>query len=120
MPKLIQKPALIEAAGNRPKQIKEYVGRINSGHQKVSVACMISPSGWKEPGQTPEFEEITVVLRGRLEVEYKGGVLKVRAGQAVVTKPGEWVRYSTPGPGGAEYISVCLPAFSLQSVHRDL
>ncbi len=119
MPKLIDKPVLIEAAGNEPKQIEEYVGRVNSGHQGVSVAWMISPSGWKEPGQTPDFEEITVVLKGVLEVEHKAGVLKVRAGQAVVADPGEWVRYSTPEAAGAEYISVCLPAFSLELVHRE-
>jgi mannose-6-phosphate isomerase-like protein (cupin superfamily) len=119
MPKLIEKPALIQAAGSQPKRIEEYVGRVNSGDHGVSVARMISPSGWQEPGQTPDFGEITVVLRGALRVEHRNGVLEIRAGQAVVTSAGEWVRYSTPGSEGAEYISVCLPAFSLESVHRD-
>ena len=119
MPKLIDKPALTRAAGNAPKQIEEFVGRINSGHQSVSIARMISPFGWKEPGQRPDFQEITVVLKGMLQVEHKSGVLQVRAGQTIVTEPGEWVRYSTPDPAGAEYIAVCLPAFSLESVHRE-
>ena len=119
MPKLIDKPALIRGAGNAPKQIEEFVGRVNSGHQGVSIARMISPSGWKEPGQRPDFQEITVVLKGMLQVEHKSGVLQVRAGQAIVTEPGEWIRYSTPDPAGAEYIAVCLPAFSLESVHRE-
>jgi len=119
MPKLIDKPALISAAGNAPKQIEEFVGRVNSGHQGVSIARMISPSGWKEPGQRPDFQEITVVLKGMLQVEHKSGVLQVTAGQAIVTEPGEWIRYSTPDPAGAEYIAVCLPAFSLESVHRE-
>ncbi len=120
MPKLIAAPSLITAAGNKPKRIEEYVGQVNSAHSAVSVARMVSPSGWIEPGQRPEFEEITVVLRGVLRVEHEGGVLEVRAGQAVVAEPGEWVRYSTPGPEGAEYLSVCLPAFSPASVHRDV
>ena len=119
MPKLIDKPTLIRAGGNAPKQIEEFVGRINSGNQHVSIARMISPSGWKEPGQRPDFQEITVVLKGMLQVEHKSGVLQVRAGQAIVTEPGEWIRYSTPDPAGAEYIAVCLPAFSLESVHRE-
>ena len=119
MPRLIAQPTVIAAAGNKPKRIEEYAGRVNSGHAGVSVAKMTSPSGWVEPGQRPEFEEITVVLRGMLRVEYEGGALDVRAGQAVVTAPGEWVRYSTPEPDGAEYIAVCLPAFSPDSVHRD-
>jgi mannose-6-phosphate isomerase-like protein (cupin superfamily) len=110
---------VIQAAGNKPKRIEEYAGRVNSGHTEVSVARMVSPHGWQEPGQRPDFEEITIVLRGSVRVEYEGGVLEVRAGQAVVTAPGEWVRYSTPGPDGAEYIAVCLPAFSLGTVHRD-
>lgn len=110
---------MIAAAGNKPKRIEEFVGRANSGHESVSVARMTSPEGWEEPGQRPEFEEITVVLAGMLRVEHAGGVLKVRAGQAVVAAPGEWVRYSTPQPGGAEYIAVCLPAFSPETVHRD-
>ena len=102
-----------------PKQIQEYAGRINSGHASVSVARMISPAGWREPGQRPEFEEITVVLRGLLRVEHENGAMDVSAGQAVVTAPGEWVRYSTPETGGAEYIAICLPAFSPETVHRD-
>jgi mannose-6-phosphate isomerase-like protein (cupin superfamily) len=119
MPRLIATPTVIQAAGNKPKRIEEYAGRVNSGHPGVSVARMVSPGGWQEPGQRPEFEEITVVLRGRLRVEYEGGDLDVAAGQAVVTAPGEWVRYSTPDAGGAEYIAVCLPAFSPATVHRD-
>ena len=119
MPRLIESPAVVQAAGNKPKRIEEYAGRVNSGHAAVSVARMVSPSGWEEPGQRPDFEEITVVLRGRLLVEYEGGELTVAAGQAVVTAPGEWVRYSTPGPEGAEYVAVCLPAFSPGGVHRD-
>ncbi len=119
MPKLIERPTLIQAAGTKPKQIEEYAGRVNSGHAGVSVARMISPEGWLEPGQRPEFEEITVVLRGLLHVEHEHGALDVRAGQAVVTAAGEWVRYSTPEPGGAEYVAVCLPAFSPSTVHRD-
>jgi len=119
MPKLIERPTKIEAAGTKPKQIEEFAGRVNSGHASVSVARMVSPEGWLEPGQRPEFEEITVVLRGLLRVQHEGGTLDVRAGQAVVTAPGEWVRYSTPEPGGAEYVAVCLPAFSPTTVHRD-
>jgi len=119
MPRLIEAPSVIEAAGNKPKRIEEYAGRVNSGHAEVSVARMRSPEGWVEPGQRPEFEEITVVLAGMLRVEHEGGALEVRAGQAVVTAPGEWVRYATPEPGGAEYVAVCLPAFSPDTVHRD-
>ena len=119
MPTLIDQPALIEAAGTKPKRIEEFAGRINSGHRRVSVARMVSPAGWEEPGQRPEFEEITVVLRGLLRVEHEGGRIDVAAGQAVVTAPGEWVRYSTPKPGGAEYIAVCRPAFSPETVNRD-
>jgi hypothetical protein len=119
MPTLIAAPAVVAAAGTKPKRIEEFAGRINSGHAEVSVARMVSPSGWQEPGQRPDFEEITVVLRGMLRVEHKDGVLDVRAGQAVVTSPGEWVRYSTPEPDGAEYVAVCIPAFSLDTVHRD-
>src|SRR5262245_16359619 len=115
VPTLIAAPTIVAAAGSKPKQIEEYAGRVNSGHANVSVARMTSPAGWAEPGQRPEFEEITVVLR----VEHEGGALEVRAGQAVVTAPGEWVRYSTPEADGAEYIAVCLPAFSPASVHRD-
>ncbi|MCB0714237.1 MAG: AraC family ligand binding domain-containing protein [Ignavibacteriae bacterium] len=119
MPQLIQNPSIIEAAGNKPKIIEEYAGRVNSGHQNVSVARMKSPEGWVEPGQRPEFEELTIVLRGMLRVESEEGTTDVREGQAIVTKPGEWVRYSTPESGGAEYIAVCLPAFSPETVHRD-
>jgi mannose-6-phosphate isomerase-like protein (cupin superfamily) len=119
MPRLLEKPTVIDCVGTKPKQIQEYAGRVNSGHASVSVARMISPSGWEEPGQRPEFEEITVVLKGLLRVEHEKGALDVRAGQAIVTSPGEWVRYSTPGPEGAEYVAVCLPAFSPTTVHRD-
>ena len=119
MPTLIPQPTVIAPAGNKPKRIEEYAGRVNSGHTGVSVARMQSPEGWEEPGQRPEFEEITVVLKGSLRVEHEAGALDVRAGQAVVTSPGEWVRYSTPGPEGAEYVAVCLPAFSPATVHRD-
>jgi mannose-6-phosphate isomerase-like protein (cupin superfamily) len=119
MPQFIAQPSVIEAAGNQPKRIEEYAGRVNSGHATVSVARMVSPGGWQEPGQRPEFEEITVVLRGVLRVESESGTLEVQAGQAVVTAPGEWVRYSTPLPEGAEYVAVCLPAFSPGTVHRD-
>jgi quercetin dioxygenase-like cupin family protein len=119
MPIHIAKPTIIEAAGNLPKRIEEYVGRVNSGHAAVSVARMVSPAEWQEPGQRPEFEEVTIVLRGALRVEHEGGSLTVRAGEAVVTKPGEWVRYSTPEPDGAEYVAVCVPAFSPATVHRD-
>jgi len=119
MPRLIENPTVIHAAGNKPKTIEEYAGRVNSGHAGVSVARMISPEGWVEPGQRPEFEEITLVLRGVLRVEHERGALDVRAGQAVVTHPGEWVRYSSPEPGGAEYVAVCMPAFTPQTVHRD-
>jgi mannose-6-phosphate isomerase-like protein (cupin superfamily) len=119
MPILIDKPSVIAPAGNKPKIIEEYVGRVNSGTASASVAKMTSPAGWEEPGQRPEFDEFTVVLKGMLRVEHGGGALQVRAGQAVVAKAGEWVRYSTPEPEGAEYIAVCLPAFSPQTVHRD-
>ena len=119
MPTLIEKPARVEAAGNKPKLIDEFIGRVNSGTVQVSVARMRSPGGWLEPGQTPEFDEYTVVLAGRLRVESRQGTLEVAAGQAVITRAGEWIRYSTPEPEGAEYIAVCLPAFSPQTVHRD-
>lgn len=119
VPTIIEKPTRVEAAGNIPKLIDEYVGRVNSEDASISIAHMRSPSGWTEPGQTPEFAEYTVVLRGTLRVEHQGGALEVHAGQAVVTRPGEWVRYSTPGADGAEYIAVCIPAFSPQTVHRD-
>ena len=117
MPKLIATPTVIAAAGTKPKEIREYVGRVNSGHAETSVAHMISPAGWVEPGQTPEFHEFTLVLKGSLHIEHRDGKLEVAAGQAVVTEPGEWVRYSTPE--GAEYLAVCLPAFSPELVHRD-
>jgi ethanolamine utilization protein EutQ len=120
MPKLIEKPVIITAAGNKPKKIEEYAGRVSSGHTQVSVARMISPGGWLEPAQTPEFEEITVVLRGTVRVESGDEIIEVHAGQAVVTQPGETVRYSTPDPEGAEYIAVCLPAFSPEAVHREV
>ena len=110
---------VVPAAGSKPKQIQEFTGRVNSGHTNVSVARMVSPEGWVEPGQRPEFEEVTVVLRGLIRVEHQGGTIDVRAGQAVVPAPGEWVRYSTPEPGGAEYIAVCTPAFAPSTVHRD-
>ena len=119
MPKLIAAPTVVQAVGTKPKRIEEFVGRVNSGDAGVSVAKMLSPSGWEEPGQRPEFEEITVVLKGMLRVEHESGMLEVRAGQAVVTAAGEWVRYSTPEPEGAEYVAVCLPAFSPATVHRD-
>ena len=116
---LIPAPTVVQAAGNKPKIIEEYVGRVASGTAAVSVARMTSPGGWTEPGQTPEFDEYTVVLRGVLRVTSKGGVLDVKAGQAVITRRGEWIRYSTPDPEGAEYIAVCLPAFGMEIVHRD-
>ena len=119
MATLIAKPTRIEAAGTPPKTIEEFVGRVNSRTTAVSIARMISPGGWKEPGQTPEFDEYSVVLRGKLRVTSKTGVLDVDAGQAVLVRGGEWVQYSTPEPGGAEYVAVCLPAFSPQTVHRD-
>lgn len=119
MPRKIEGPTVIEAAGNLPKRIEEYVGRANTGHETASVARMISPEGWEEPGQRPEFEEITVVLRGMLRVDHAEGAMEIRPGEAVVTAPGEWVRYSTPEAEGAEYLAVCLPAFSPETVHRD-
>ena len=119
MPTLIPQPTRIEAAGNKPKLIDEYIGRVNSGTSAASVARMRSPGGWVEPGQRPEFDEFTVVLRGALMVEHEGGSIEVLAGQAIITHAGEWVRYSTPGDEGAEYIAVCLPAFSPDTVHRD-
>jgi ethanolamine utilization protein EutQ (cupin superfamily) len=118
MAQLIERPTIVEAAGNKPKQIAEYVGRVNSSTNGVSIAHMKSPQGWVEPGQTPEFDEYTLVLRGTLRVESRDGTLDVRAGQAVMAPRGEWVRYSTPDEG-AEYVAVCLPAFSPGTVHRD-
>ncbi|MFL5262371.1 MAG: cupin domain-containing protein [Anaeromyxobacteraceae bacterium] len=119
MAKLIEAPAVVEAAGNKPKVIEEYVGRVRSGTAALSIARMRSPPGWEEPGQTPEFDEYTVVLRGMLRVTTREGDLDVRAGQAVIVEGGEWVRYASPGPEGAEYVAVCLPAFSPATVHRD-
>ena len=119
MPLLIPAPTHIRAEGTKPKDIDEFVGQVNTGDDAVSVANMRSPEGWTEPGQRPEFTEISVVLRGTLRVEYEGGQLDVAAGQAVIARPGEWVRYSTPSAGGAEYIAVCMPAFSMSTVHRD-
>jgi|SRR6516162_6556329 len=119
MPILISRPTRIEAAGNKPKLIDEYIGRLNSGHGDVSIAHMRSPCGWIEPGQAPDFHEYTIVLRGMLRVTHKDGVQDVHAGQAIICKPGEWVQYSTPEPDGAEYIAVCIPAFSPDTVHRD-
>ena len=119
MPTLIANPTTIQAHGNKPKVIEEFVGRVNSRTAEVSIARMKSPAGWVEPGQTPEFDEFTVVLRGELRVTSKSGTLDVRTGQAVITHRGEWVQYSTPHADGAEYIAVCLPAFSPETVHRD-
>jgi ethanolamine utilization protein EutQ len=119
MPTLISQPTRIESAGNKPKIIEEYVGRVNTSTGDISVARMHSPEGWEEPGQTPEFDEYTVVLRGTLRVRHKSGELDVTAGQAVIVHRGEWIRYSTPFSGGAEYIALCLPAFSPDTVHRD-
>jgi mannose-6-phosphate isomerase-like protein (cupin superfamily) len=119
MPDLIQGPSRVEAAGQPPKLIDEYVGLANTGHDSLSIAHMRSPSGWAEPGQRPEFDEYTIVLRGVLRVESEGDQMTVRAGQGVYVRAGEWVRYSTPGDAGAEYVSVCVPAFSPGTVHRD-
>ena len=119
MPKLVEAPVRVAAVGTPPKTIDEFVGGASSGDTGVSVARMRSPSGWSEPGQRPEFDEFTVVLRGALRVEHEGGALDVRAGQAVIVRKGEWIRYSTPDPEGAEYVAVCLPAFSPDTVHRD-
>jgi mannose-6-phosphate isomerase-like protein (cupin superfamily) len=116
---MIVAPTRVAAAGNKPKIIQEFIGRVNSKSEDVSIAHMKSPPGWVEPGQTPQFDEYTIVLAGALRIEHKDGALEVRAGQAVITHKGEWVRYSTPGPDGAEYIAVCLPAFSPETVHRD-
>jgi len=119
MPTHILAPTRISSAGNKPKLIDEYIGRVNSATECASVAHMRSPGGWMEPGQTPEFDEFTVVLRGMLRVEHREGALEVRAGQAVIAHRGEWVRYSTPEAEGAEYIAVCVPAFSMETVRRD-
>lgn len=119
MPELIPHPTVVPAVGDPPKRIEEYVGRVNSRESDLSVARMVSPEGWSEPGQRPEFTEVTLVLDGTLKVEYQGGFYLVHKGQAVVCRPGEWVRYSTPEPGGASYVAICLPAFSPDTVHRD-
>ena len=119
MPTLIAQPTRITAAGNKPKLIDEYIGRVNSQTFSASVAHMRSPSGWIEPGQRPEFDEFTVVLRGMIQVKHEGGELDVHAGQAVIAHAGEWVQYSTPGPDGAEYVAVCVPAFDMKTVHRE-
>ncbi len=119
MPIHIAQPSIVRAAGNKPKVIEEYIGRINSKTENVSVARMRSPSGWVEPGQKPEFDEYTVVLRGILRVTTREGVIDVHGGQAIIAQAGEWIQYSTPGAEGAEYIAVCLPAFSPATVHRD-
>lgn len=119
MPHHITQPTVIAAAGTPPKRIEEFVGRVNTGDAALSIARMVSPEGWQEPGQTPTFREFTIVLAGRLRVEHKQGVFEVAAGEGVICEPGEWVRYSTPYPGGAEYVAVCLPAFTPESVHRD-
>lgn len=119
MPTLIREPKRIESAGNKPKIIQEFVGRVNTQTSAVSIAHMKSPSGWVEPGQTPAFDEYTLVIKGTLRVSHKGGEMDVAAGQAVLAKAGEWVRYSTPGGDGAEYVAICLPAFSPDTVHRD-
>ena len=116
--KKISSPSIIESAGNKPKVIEEYVGRVNSGTNSISIAKMSSPTGWKEPGQKPQFDEYTIVLRGILKVEYRSETLIIKKGEAVIVNSGEWVRYSTPNEG-AEYIAICLPAFSLDTVNRD-
>ncbi len=119
MPTLVHHPTVIPAAGTKPKRIEEFIGRVNTGTEAVSIAHMLSPEGWAEPGQTPEFDEYTVVLRGTLHVRFTEGSLEVQAGQAVIAHRGEWVQYSTPTAGGAEYVAVCLPAFSPVLVRRD-
>jgi mannose-6-phosphate isomerase-like protein (cupin superfamily) len=119
MPTLITQPTVIQAAGNKPKKIEEFIGRVNSQTEAISIARMTSPAGWVEPGQSPEFDEYTVVLRGELHVKTRADSFVVTAGQAIITRGGEWVQYSTPGAEGADYIAVCLPAFSPGTVHRD-
>jgi mannose-6-phosphate isomerase-like protein (cupin superfamily) len=119
MPTLIAQPTKIEAAGNKPKIIEEFIGRVNSDESRLSVAKMKSPGGWVEPGQTPQFDEFTIVLKGMLRVKHKGGEIDVKAGQAIVAHAGEWVQYSSPEADGAEYVAICLPAFSPATVHRD-
>lgn len=119
MIKVISTPTIIEAAGNKPKIIQEFFGRVNSKSENISIAKMSSPSGWEEPGQTPEFDEYTLVLKGMLRVQTKNKTFDIRSGQAILTYAGEWIKYSTPEPEGAEYIAVCIPAFSPDTVHRD-
>lgn len=119
MPRFIELPTIVKAAGNKPKQIEEFVGRVNTGDESISVARMVSPGGWVEPAQSPEFQEMSVVLKGVLHVETKQGIFEVKTGQAMILDAGEWVRYSTPGDAGAEYIAICLPAFSPETVHRE-
>lgn len=119
MPTFIEKPSIVTAAGNKPKVIEEYIGRVNSQTTTASIARMKSPEGWVEPGQQPEFDEYTVVLRGMLQVRTQENTIDVHAGQAIIAHRGEWVQYSTPEPEGAEYIAVCLPAFSPEIVYRD-
>lgn len=119
MPRMLEQPTRVAAHGNMPKIIEEFIGRVNTQTDSVSIAKMQSPSGWSEPGQTPEFDEYTVVLKGTLQVETRAGSFEVKAGQAVIAEAGQWVRYSTPGDDGAEYIAVCMPAFSPETVHRD-
>tara|TARA_R110002111_G_scaffold227346_2_gene288944 strand:- start:76917 stop:77285 length:369 start_codon:yes stop_codon:yes gene_type:complete len=120
MPRFIEQPTVVQAAGNKPKQIEEFIGRVNTGDETISIARMVSPGGWVEPAQTPDFRETSIVLKGILRVECVDGVTEVRAGQAIILEPGDWVRYSTPGEEGAEYIAICTPAFSPETVHRDL
>lgn len=119
MPEFIEKPTVVEAAGNKPKKIEEFVGRANTGEDRLSIARMLSPGGWREPAQRPDFDEYTLVLKGELLVEFEGGSRSVPAGQAVLLRAGEWVRYSTPGDEGAEYVAVCLPAFGPDIVNRE-
>ena len=119
MVNLISTPTIIKAAGNKPKIIHEFFGRVNSKTENVSIAKMTSPAGWEEPGQTPEFDEYTLVLKGMLRVQTKNQTIDVKAGQAILTQAGEWIQYSTPNPEGAEYVAVCIPAFSPDTVHRD-
>jgi ethanolamine utilization protein EutQ len=119
MPTLIPQPTRVPSAGNQPKLIDEYIGRVNSQTSAASIAHMRSPAGWSEPGQTPAFDEFTVVLKGTVHVKHNGGTIEVAAGQAIIAHAGEWIRYSTPNEGGAEYIAVCLPAFSMETVNRD-
>jgi mannose-6-phosphate isomerase-like protein (cupin superfamily) len=120
MPTFIPSPSIIKAAGNKPKVIEEFIGGVNTSTNGLSIARMKSPGGWIEPGQTPEFDEYTIVLRGTLRVKTKTGLIDVAAGQAIIVAKGEWVQYSSPEPDGAEYIAICLPAFSPDIVHRDI